>query len=134
MGDGGLRAELGYIILAILVLASLLFFVSSAKDNVGYWEEFYVREVVKVINLAEPGQEIYLDVTKASEIAFKKGRERDKMFVFDNERNEVSVSLKPNSGKSLRFFSDVKIVDYKVERASGGAETDRLYFVVVEDE
>jgi len=126
-----LTNNLIYIILFLVFFMLMFYFVVGFQDGASVWEEFYAKEIVKVINEAEPGTEIYLDVTGLTKIAFKNGKSRNEIIYFNNVQNQVIVSLTSKSGTSFNFFNDVDLIEPEIELLSGGAETNRLYFKVV---
>ena len=93
-----------------------------------------MKEIVRIIDTAEPGQEVYLDVTLATTIAFKNEKGKSEIFNFDNEGNSVTVSLTRFGSTRFSYFNDVDIVDWRLEVPSrgAGAEVNRLYFRIVE--
>ena len=106
----------------------------SFQDGASVWEEFYAKEIAKIVDEAEPGTEINLDVTKLTEIAFGNGKSTNEIFLFNNLNNEIVVSLTRGSGTAFNFFNDVDVVEWKVELISGGAETNRLHFKILESQ
>jgi len=121
-----------YIVLEIIFFILILYWVVGFQDSAALWEDFYVKEITRLINTAEPGQEVFLDVSPATRIAFSNGVGKSDLFNFNNVNNFVTVKLTPNRGSSFSFFNDVDIVDWDVRLVSGGAETNRLYFKIVE--
>ena len=55
-----------YLILVMLFVAGLIIFVSSQRNGAALWSDIYAKEIAKVINLAEPGDEIHLNIHKAT--------------------------------------------------------------------
>ena len=127
-----LTNNLIYIILFLVFFMLMFYFVVGFQDGSSVWEEFYAKEIVKIVNEAEPGTEIYLDVTALTKIAFKHGKSRNEIITFNNLQNSVIVSLTSKSGTSFNFFNDVDIVEPSIKLISGGKETNRLYFKVME--
>ncbi|MCH7567873.1 MAG: hypothetical protein IIA87_00455 [Nanoarchaeota archaeon] len=133
-GDNILFNNLIYMILFILFFLGMFYYVLGFQNGAALLEDFYAKEISRMINAAELGTEteVSLDVTKATEIAFKKGVRRSDIFNFDNVNNKVIVSLRLNGGTSFNFFNDVDVVDWDIKLVSGGIETNRLYFKIVE--
>ncbi|PIY80991.1 hypothetical protein COY79_05065, partial [Candidatus Pacearchaeota archaeon CG_4_10_14_0_8_um_filter_35_169] len=99
----------------------MLFFVLRYQNGAAIWEEFYAVEIAKMIDNAEPGEEFYLDVSEGTSIALKSGMLRENLgniIKIDNVRNKVIVKLRPNSGTVYRYFSDLDVVDWKLEQVS----------------
>ena len=123
-----------YLILFLVFFMLMFYFVLGFQDGSSVMEEFYAKEISKIVNGAEPNTEIYLDVTKLTEIAFGKGKSKNEIIRFDNVKNEIVVSVTPNSGAAFNYFNDVDIINSRIELISGGLETNRLYFKVVENQ
>jgi len=134
VGDNPLMNNTMYFIIFIVFLSLSAGFIYSQKDGVLVWEDFYAKEIARVVDVSSPGTEVFLDVTKATEIAKKKGQNFDSIFSFDNENNRVIVSLRSGSGKSFGFFNNVNVSEWRLDLVSGGAETNRLYFKIDKSE
>lgn len=117
------RAETGeiikdtavYLILLVLFFAGMVFFVFSQRDGAAVWSDIYAKEIVKIINLGENGDEIELDVQQITGIAIKNEVNVDKIFSFDNERKEVCVRLSTGRRSCYSYFNDVDVKDVKLE-------------------
>jgi hypothetical protein len=123
-----------YTLLVVILLSFFFFHIRAFENKAALWEDYYAKQIVKVINLAAHGEEVYLDVTTATAIALKKKQAFSDIFRFDNLNNRVSVSLSPGRSTSFSFFNDVDVVDWRLETPSkgAGAEINRFYFKVVE--
>lgn len=110
--------NLVFLLLAVIFLVGMYLFVSSQKNGAAIWEEFYAKEISKVMNLAQPGDEIILDVHKGTEIANRNKIDlRKETFNFNNEKKEVCVKF--NRGKKIcySYFNDVNVSSWRVELA-----------------
>ena len=127
--------NIAYLILFILFFSGMLFFVLRYQNGAAIWEEFYAVEIAKIIDTAEPGQEVYLDVSEGTNIALKSGMLREdlnEIIKIDNINNKVIVKLRPNFGTVYRYFSDVDVIDWKIEQVSGQIDKNRFTFRVIE--
>lgn len=117
------------IILIVLFAAFLFVFVGQQKNGAGVWEDVYAKEIAQIINLAEPGDEISIDIHYATEIA-KKNRYRalESIVKFDNENREVVVKLRDKGETRFSYFNDVEIINPRIEV---GVPTNVLKFRVV---
>jgi len=107
-----------YLLLAVIFLAGMYLFVSSQENGAAAWEEFYAKEISKVMNLAKPGDEIVLDVHKGTVIAKRnKVDMRSETFDFNNERKEVCVKFNRGKKSCYSYFNDVNVSSWKVELA-----------------
>ncbi len=135
---GGAGSNLGmwylaYIILGVLFFSLTFFWVSSYARGAALYEDFFAKEITRVINTGEPGQEVYLDITEASEIAFKNGLAPEDIVTFNNEDHTVTVRLTQRSSTSYSYFNRVNIrEDSGIEILSGSADTNRLHFFIIE--
>jgi len=116
--EKAMRINLVYLILLIIFVVGMFLFVGQQRDGAGIWEDYYAKEIVKVINLAEPGDEISIDVTQGTKIALEGEVGRSKIFVVKNEDNEVCVQLNQGKKTCYNYFNDVD-VEYKLEFAKG---------------
>lgn len=133
-GDHSLTANVIYLIIALTFFIGMFYFVTAMQDGAAKWEDFYSKEIANLVNLAEPGQEVFLDVSHAASIAFKNEKGPSDIFTFDNVNNKVIVSLRQNSASSFSFANKVDVIDARVELPSGSAETTRLYFKILEEQ
>lgn len=138
------RASEGEVIfdyVIFLVLLSLFAFgmfmvVNNYRNGAAVWGDFYVKEVVKVINNAKVGDEIFLDVHRATEIAKKNEQSFSTIFNFDNQKNEVCVKL-GNRKECYSFFNDVDIIAPEIKLGVpdkiSGKYVNVLHFNVTEN-
>jgi hypothetical protein len=130
VGDGPLMNNVIFAILFLLFLIPMLIFVASVRDNVAKWEDFYAKEVVRIVDIAEPGTEVYLDVDHVIKIGKKHGREKD-FFEFSNVDDDLRVSFREKGGSSFDYFNDVDILGNDI-KFSGHHGVQRLYYKIVE--
>tara|TARA_Y100000034_G_C6753031_1_gene334902 strand:- start:372 stop:800 length:429 start_codon:yes stop_codon:yes gene_type:complete len=116
---GILTSNVIYLVFAVLFFFILLWFVLSQQGGAAVWEDFYAKEISKMINLAEPGDEITLDVHGATEIAQdNEVRSFSEMFVIDNSENEICVKLSKGRRSCYNYVNDVE-VDLELQLARG---------------
>lgn len=107
-----------YIIFALIFFSMVLFFLRNHYFQASFYENYYSKEISKVINLAKPGDEIFLDVQKATEIAQKQSLGSfSEIFQFDNVNNEICVQLSNDREKCYFYFNDVDVIDAELRRA-----------------
>ncbi len=98
-----------YLIILIIFFVGMLAFVYSKMNGAAVWEDYYAKEIVKVIDLSKPGDEIVLDVHKATEIAQKNKVDFESIFKFDNIKNEVCVKLSAGRASCYGYFNNVDV-------------------------
>ncbi len=124
--------EVAYLVLFVIFFIGMFYYVTSFQQGAAYWEDFYAKEFSRIVNTASPGDIILLDVTKATKIAHKTGKvdPQHSLFLVDNVNKRISVSLSPGSVSSYAYFSNVTIIEPRIEQVSGGTETNRLSFKI----
>lgn len=130
---GGLTGVVVFSILAVIVIIIVASFIGSKGNSAEFYEEFYAREIASLIDIAEKGSEIYIDVTPATVVAQKNGINlRDEsIFRFDNEENLIIVKLRNNGYTEFHYFSDKIISDPELEILEGLEEgVNRMHFFV----
>ena len=88
-GDFGdlLQENVIYLLLLAMFVFLVFFAVSGFRNGAATWEDYYTKELTKVIDMSQAGDEIEIDVQKATEIAKKNGvRSFSEIFNFDNLR------------------------------------------------
>ena len=107
-----------YVILAIIFFSMVLYFLRNHMFQASFYENYYSKEISKVVNLAKPGDEITLDIQKATEIAQKQSlRSNSEIFQFDNVNNEICVKLSAGRKKCYVYFNDVDVMNVELRLA-----------------
>ncbi len=119
--------NLSYIILTIVFMGILFGFIYLQSNGAGVWQDFYSKEIVKVINLAEDGDEIWIDVHKGTKIARGNGINSKEIFSFED--NDVCVKLGRGRATCYSYFNDLDVVGSKIEP---GVPINLLYIKVGE--
>jgi len=105
-----------YLILLVVAFAVLAGFVGQQREGAAFYEDFYAKEIARIIDLAEAGDEIVLDVHSATEIAQKNDVPFDQIFFFDSANDKIGVRLSARR-TNFNWFNDVDIVDDEIEQA-----------------
>ena len=99
-----------YLFVLIIFFIAMLVFVNSQMNGATLWEDYYAKEIVKVIDSSMPGDQIAIDVHKATEIAMKNKIDNfEDIFSFDNSRNEVCVKLSKGRANCYNYFNSVNV-------------------------
>ena len=120
------------LILVILFLMLIFLLINSNLNNGAFYEDFYAKEISRLINSVEPGIEFKIDVTPLAVSASKSGKPILDIIQIDNVNNSVVTSSRLDTGTSFDFFRDVDVVDFYVESPSGMNDRTRFIFKVVE--
>jgi hypothetical protein len=121
-----------FIVLGIFFFVILLVFVNSQMNGAKVWEDYYSKEITKMINTAKPGDQITINVQYGTVAAKRNGLELsvEKLFVFDNVNKTVCAKFSPGRMTCYGYFNKVDIANQKL--ILGGLE-NYLYFEVKED-
>ena len=122
-----------HLILLLMFSVAMFFFIGGQQDGGDIWAQFYSEEIVKVVDASKPGDEVVLDVHKATEIAKGDIDELGKIFEFDNSLNRACVKLRKGRTACFSYFSDVDVVDCGLRLGIVGAGVNTLEFKIVED-
>jgi hypothetical protein len=126
---GTLMANVVFVILVALFFGGMSYYGNMQKNGAGIWADFYLKEIVKVADMAKPGDEVVLNVQNAVEIAVKNGVGYEDIFDFDNAQNEICVKLSPSRHTCYKYFNNVDLVEMHVIL---GAPENLLVFKVAE--
>lgn len=121
-----------HIIIFIMFFLVMFWFVNSYSNGAAFWEDFYAKEIVRMINGAEVGMEFKIDVTPLAVAAFKLNKPIKDTISVDNVNNKVVVSSRLGTGTSFGFFNDVDVIYLPPEGPSGKPENTRFIFKVKE--
>lgn len=138
-GEGGdiLYDVVIYLVLLVIFFAGMLYYVLHQQSGAAIWEEYYAKEIVKMIDFSRSGDEFFFDVQRASEIAKRNGvLNLREVFVFDNTAHEVCVKLNVGRRTCHFYFNEVDIINADLKFAEGknekGEDVNVLYFKIVE--
>jgi len=101
-----------FLILNLVFIVLLLIFVNNSSKGAFVYEEMYAKQIALLIDNAEPGTTVFIDFSKALDIANSNNKKTESIVKLDNEKNEVTVSLSNRGGHSFRYFSDYKVTSY----------------------
>ena len=111
-----------FVILVVLFGAGLLAALWKYSHDAAFFESFTVKEIARVVNSAEQGDEITLDLHRATEIAQKNGVDAGALRYivrFDSGKQEIAVSLRQAGETRFSYFNDVVIADARIEEERG---------------
>src|SRR3989344_1220414 len=105
-----------YVLIVIIFVAGIFFFVQNQQNGASIWEKYYAKEISRVINFAQSGDNITLDIHKATEIAQKnKLSSFSEIFQFDNLNNEICVKLSLGRKTCYSYFNNVDITNVQLD-------------------
>ena len=130
-----LAENIVYIVVAVLFLSSMFFSVTLVGRQVTLYEQVYAKQIVLMIDKAEPGMDIEYRDFRMFKLAADNNAPREIVSV-DNDRNVVIVRLSNGLGYNYEFFNDVRVVpnivhkdnviSLKVVESTGGLENENV--------
>jgi hypothetical protein len=98
-----------FLVLNTVFIVLLLLFVYSSSNAAFVYEQVYAKQIALLIDNAEPGMSVGLDMGELVKIAQKNKKPIDKIVSIDEKENKVIVSLSNRAGHSFQYFSDYNI-------------------------
>ena len=111
-----LMSHVIYTILVVLFTVGMFLVIAQQMNGAAVWEEFYAKEISRIINLAQPEDEITLHIQKATEIAKdNEVRSFSEIFQFNNLENEICVKLSQGRKTCYSYFNEVDVVEVELK-------------------
>ena len=107
-----------YIVLIVLFFILMFYYIDGQREGADLWADYYSKRITNLINLAETGAEIKINVQKISAIA--KNNEIEKlsdMIEINNEDRKVCVKLSKGRASCSYFYNEVDVTDIKLNLA-----------------
>jgi hypothetical protein len=101
-----------FLILNIAFFTLMLVFVQRVSSNAIVYEEIYAKKIGLILNRAEPGMSLQIDVTPIIKIALKNGiqtKDMQEVIKIDTEKGIVTVMARKEGGFSYPYFSKIKL-------------------------
>ncbi len=95
-----------FIILNLIFLSILIIFLFSKVGNAAILEEKYAKQIALILDSAEPGMEISINMKDAIKIANKENRNLNNTISIQD--NIVKVQLREKGSYSYSFFNDIE--------------------------
>jgi len=111
-----------FIVLNLLFLTILILFIHNQVSNTAMIEETYAKQIALIVDAAQPGMKIYLDM----EQAFDNAEGDFPQVIITN--NLVTVKLESGKGHTYSFFNNVKVISNKK------LNEKEYYFTIKENE
>jgi len=119
-----------YIVLIFIFLSIMIVFLNQQKDGARMWQDFYAKEIVKIIDSSSVGDEVTLDINKAISIAKNKGVVYKEIFTFDN-KNSVCVKLSAGQATCYEYYKNFKFSEPEIRL---GVPGNILKFKILKNE
>ena len=105
-----------FLLLNIVFATILIAFVNKTLSGAAIYEEVYAKKVGLLIDEAIPNTTIYLNVSKAVEVAKNNGivdgkKLKNELITFDRANNLITVKLGNLPGYEYTYFSNYTLSD-----------------------
>ncbi len=104
-----LSENLVFLILILVFAFVLGLSIIRIESNTALYEKIYAKQLALLINKAEAGMEIEMDITRLNNIA-KKNKFDGKIIDIDNNERKINIKLINGKGYDFYFFSDKEIL------------------------
>lgn len=106
-----LAENIMFIVLNLIFLTILILFVVSKTGNAASLEDKYSKQLALMIDAAEPGMKIHVNMEDAIDEAESNGINPSRIVFVSG--NTVTVKLRDKGGHSYSFFNNVDVSAYK---------------------
>ncbi|MEN9626205.1 MAG: hypothetical protein RL557_533 [archaeon] len=107
-GEAFLEYNLVFMILVVIFLVFGVLLIVRYESYTAFYEQVYAKQLALVIDKAEPGMTMEIDITPLMNSATK-NRFSGTVVNIDNNEHTVSVYLVEGTGYSHQYFNDVAI-------------------------
>jgi hypothetical protein len=115
-----------FIILNLIFLTILMVFLFSKMGSAAVLEEMYAKQIALIIDSAEPGMEIHLNMESAFD---KREKEWDINKIVSKQENVVTVKLREKGGYAYSFFNKVDVNIYPDKDENN--EYNAMYIITI---
>ncbi|MEM4330874.1 MAG: hypothetical protein QW273_02605 [Candidatus Pacearchaeota archaeon] len=132
-GEDLIRSVIVFIVLNLIFFTSLFLFVKKTVSLESFYEEVYAKKIGLILDRAEKGMVISIDVSPLIEIAKKNKMSleeiKSNMITIDEENSEVIVKLRKESGFKYKFFSKINLDEKTSKIQLNENEGGKLFLV-----
>ncbi len=104
-------SPLVYLFVLVIFLLGMGYYVRQQSLGAATWEDIYAKEFSLVLNSAEPGDVITLDIQKATEIAQKNHLSFEGLFSFPDQN--VCVKLSQGRKSCQSYLNAIRVDSVK---------------------
>lgn len=120
-----LKSNVIYLILLVLFTIGMGVYVYAQMQGTAIWEEFYIKEIVKIINFGERNDSVCLNIHKLTALAKDNDVSLNDIINIDNVKKRICIKTTPSHTTCLRFFNEVNIINYDIKLFGGKDENDK---------
>jgi hypothetical protein len=103
-------------ILIVTLLILIFLFINSKSNGSEIWEDYYTKELKKIIELSDPGTEISLNIQKLLMVASANGIiSKSEIFIIHNQNNEFCLKTSLEKSTCINYYNQVDIAELPTE-------------------
>ncbi|MAH06831.1 hypothetical protein CMI38_01110 [Candidatus Pacearchaeota archaeon] len=108
-GQDLINENVVFTIIVVVFIVALFIFISRSGSQATLYEQTYAKEIALIIDRAEVGMEIELEMFDAFKLARKNNFE-GRIVNIDNGANQVNIRLYDAKGYDFYYFNDIDVV------------------------
>ena len=97
-----------FILLILVFVFAIGLSITRIGSNTALYEQIYAKEIVLLLNKAEPGMKVEMDLTRAFNLATK-NKFQGQIVRIENNENKINVRLVNGEGYDYYFFNDLDV-------------------------
>lgn len=114
VGDILWKNAIYLILLGVFCIGGIIY-LNQQQSGAAIWEQYSASEIVRVIDMAKPGDIINIDINGVSKVAVKNNADLNEMFNFDAANNKVCVKLTGGKQTCANYFNDVVVINKEIK-------------------
>ncbi len=114
---GDILMNVMFITLNLLFFLTMALFVHRAASSAFVYEEAYAKKIALILNRAESGMEIELDISDLVNVALKNKIDPTKIqeiIKIDSDNGTIMVKAKPEGGFVYPYYSDLEFNENRI--------------------
>ena len=121
-----------FFIILVIFVAGMFLFLYEKKDGASLVEEYYTKKLSVIANLAQPGDEISIDIHDVTKIAKSNDVSFSSIFLFNNNQSEICIKISRGRGTCYGYYNNVDIISPEIKLGLGDEGTNVLTFKISE--
>jgi hypothetical protein len=121
-----------FITVLVLFVTLMFLFLYEKKDGAALQEDYYAKKIATIIDVAQPGDEISLDVHAATKIAKSNNIPFSDIFLFDNNQSEFCIKISSGRKTCYSYYNNVDVISPDIKLGQGAEGINVLTFKISE--
>jgi len=117
-----------FLILNLIYIGILIVFLVNSANSVVLMQEIYAKQIVLLINSAEPNSFVFLNMQDAIDEVRENWGEEHIEDIISVKRNVIKVQLTEKSSYEYSFFNDIEIKNKNIKYIKKGGKDEGFLF------